>query len=51
MEGNLEILIEFPSNKFFKNAAFGLLMIHDISTFLYLRNRGCLKTSCCTKIA
>ena len=26
MEGNLEILIEFPSNKFFKNAAFGLLI-------------------------
>ena len=26
MEGNLEILLEFPSNKFFKNAAFGLLI-------------------------
>ena len=26
MEGNMEILLEFPSNKFFKNAASGLLI-------------------------
>ena len=26
MEGNLEILLEFPSNKFFKSAVFGLLI-------------------------
>ena len=40
MEGNLDFLLEFPSNKFFNNAASGPLIYSWL--LIYPRNRGCL---------